>query len=1099
VANTKTVTIVFTDLVGSTALLSRVGEERAEELRSEHFGILQDTIARTGCREVKNLGDGLMIVADSAARGAACAVEIQQAFASRNRRAEEPLMVRVGVSLGDADVEDDDYFGVPVVEAARLCTHAEGGEILVADVVRHLSGTRSGLVFESVGPLDLKGLDNPLETSRVVWTPVDPMEERPTFPARLDAARLETFVGRSAESERLVDTWKTVVADGGLRSMLLAGEPGIGKTTLAARFASDAYEQGAVVVYGRCDEDLGIPYQPWIEALAQLVEGVSETVVASHVADRGAHLARLVPQLAKRMEVDVPASEDPDSERFVLFGCVADLLARASVEHPVLVVLDDLHWADRPSLQLLRHLNTAETPMRVGVLGTFRDSDVAAGDPLSDLLAGLHREGGAERIALSGLSDLDLLALLESVAGHEMDEEGVALRDALLGETAGNPFFVGEMVRHLVETGAVYQSDDGRWVAGADLRAVGLPVSVREVVGRRLARLGADTERVLALASVIGRDFDLPLLATVAHVEVDGLIDLCDAAVANRVLQTTDRTDRYTFAHALIEHTLYDSLSPARRARAHSAVGEALEAQLGADPGERTGELAYHWAAAVQPADSSKAIHYARLAGARALDQLAPDEAVRWYSKALDLINRAAPPDDRLRAELLVGLGEAERQCGISEHRETLLEAAHLAATIDDVDLLVRAVLSNNRGFASVIGHVDHERIAAIDRALERVGDVPTAERARLLALAAAERVYLDDLPERVALAEESVAVARSVGDPATFAFAVQRSYLPILHPSTLALRAAWVDEVLQIAHKVDDAASLYWCHNLGECLALERGDGAAINTHFVREAEIAARIPHTSIRWNHTYHQAYLAGLRGDLAGYERVAEAALSFGTENGEPDAFTFYATQLGNVRHHQGRLHEMIPLIEQILSETPALRVYRAVLVLAKARAGLVDVARQMLDEDRADGFQMPKDLAWSFAMGSWIDAAAVLGSVEAAPYLRALIVPYHDQIIWLGVGFEPALCHYLGQLDHLERRYDDAERWFTEALELHQRVHSPILVARTQAAWAAMLADRNRADDHSRARTMAQAALDAAVSGGYGYVGSDARLVLERLT
>ena len=502
--------------------------------------------------------------------------------------------------------------------------------------------------------------------------------------------------------------------------------------------------------------------------------------------------------------------------------------------------------------------------------------------------------------------------------------------------------------------------------------------------------------------------------------------------------------------------------------------------------------------AAVQPADSTKAIRYAQLAGARALDQLAPDEAVRWYSQALDLIHRAALPDDRQRAELLVGLGEAQRQCGISEHRETLLEAAHLADTIDDVDLLVRAVLSNNRGYASVIGGVDHERIAVIDRALERVGGSPTAERARLLALATAERLYLDDLPARVALAEEAVAVARSVGDPATLAVAVQRSSASINHPSTLALWAGWVEEVLQIVHEVDDAAVRYWCHNMGECLGLERGDGAAIDTHLAREVEIAARIPHASIRWNVMTHQAYLVGLRGDLAEYERLAEAALSSGTESGEPDAFTLYAVQLGNVRHHQGRLHELIPLVEQVLAESPALRAYRAVLVLAKARAGLVAEARVLLDEDRADGFHMPEDIAWSFGMGSWIEAAAVLGSVEAAPYLRAQIVPYHDQIIWLGIGFEAALCHYLGQLDHLAGRYDDAERWFTEALEIHRRVRSPLLVARTQAAWAAMLADRNRGDDHLRARTMAQAALDAAASGGYGYVESDARLVLERL-
>jgi len=1098
VANTQTVTIVFTDLVGSTALLSRQGEERAAELRREHFGVLRDAIDRTGCREVKNLGDGLMIVADSAARGAACAVKIQQAFDTRNRRADEPLLVRVGVSLGDVDVDEGDYFGVPVVEAARLCARAVGGEVLVADVVRQLLGSRSGLVFEPVGPLELKGLDQPLETSRVAWVPVDPMEERPPFPARLEAARSETFVGRSAESERLADTWKGVVGDGRLRATLLAGEPGIGKTTLAARFASDAYEQGAVVLYGRCDEDLGIPYQPWIEALGQLVEGVSETVVASHVAERGPHLARLVPQLAKRVPVDLPAPQDPDSERFVLFGCIADLLARASVEHPVLVVLDDLHWADRPSLQLLRHLHTTETPMRVGVLGTFRDSDVAAGDPLSDLLAALHRDGGAERIALSGLSDLDLLALLESVAGHDMDEEGIALRDALLGETAGNPFFVGEMVRHLVETGVIHQRDDGRWVAGADLRAVGLPVSVREVVGRRLARLGADTERVLALASVIGRDFDLALLATVAHADEDSLIDLCDAAVANRVLQTTDRTDHYTFAHALIEHTLYDGLSPARRARAHSAVGEALENQIGADSADRTGELAYHWAAAVQPANSTKAVRYAQLAGGRALDQLAPDEAVRWYAQALDLLDGASPAGDRQRAELLVGLGEAQRQCGISEHRETLLEAARLADSVDDVDLLVRAVLNNNRGFSSLIGGVDHERIAAIERALARVGEAPTAERARLLALATAERLVLDDLAERVALAEKAVAVARDVGDPATFAFTVQRTLLSIHHPSTLALRVAWIDEMLAIAHEVLELSVLYYQHNYAWITALERGDGAALDAHLGRGAEIAARVPHSTLRWTLTFNQAWVTGLRGDLAEFERLAEAALSFATEKGEPDAFSIYAAQLANVRTHQGRLHELVPLIEQSLAETPTLGVYRAVLANAKARAGMVEEARQMLDEDRADGFQVAKDYAWSAAMVSWVEAASIVGSVDAAPHLRAQIHPYHDQVTCFEAGFHTALCHCLGLLDHLERRYDDAERWFIEALEIHQRVRSPILVAKTQAAWAAMLADRDRGDDHSRARTMAQAALDAAVSGGYGYVEKDTRLVLERL-
>ena len=209
------------------------------------------------------------------------------------------------------------------------------------------------------------------------------------------------------------------------------------------------------------------------------------------MAERGAHLARLVPELARRVAMEVPTATGGDAARFVLFGCVADLLERSGQESPVLVVLDDLHWADRPSVQLLRHVIGAEPSMRVGLLGTFRDSEVTAGHPVGELLAALHREQGVERIGLRGLTDLDLLDLLERIAGHAMTDDGVALRDAVLAETEGNPFFVVEILRHLAETGAIYQDADGRWTSDADLRTIGLPVSVKEVIGRRLAALGA--------------------------------------------------------------------------------------------------------------------------------------------------------------------------------------------------------------------------------------------------------------------------------------------------------------------------------------------------------------------------------------------------------------------------------------------------------------------------------------------------------------------------------------------------------------------------------------------------------------------------------
>jgi len=682
----ETVTVMFTDLVDSTALLSRLGEQRGDEVRREHFALLRGVVERSGGREVKNLGDGLMVAFSSTAEAVSAAVRMQRAFARRNRRVDgDALLVRIGISCGDADVEDGDYFGVPVVEAARLCGAAEGGEVLVSELVRLLVGSRGDHTFSAMGGVDLKGLGEPVAAYCVEWSDAEPA--KPALPPRLAAAKATNFVGRSIERERLETAWKAVDGEGdlGIGVMLVSGEPGIGKTTLSARFAADVHDRGAVVVYGRCDGDLGIPYKPWVEALVQLVAWLPDEVLAAHVAERGGSITRLIPGLAQRLGSRLPESGDGDAQRYVLFACVADLLARAAEDCSVLVVLDDLHWADQATVQLLNHLATAGDPMRVAVLGTFRDSDIDASHPLTDLLAALHRDGRVERISLQGFGDDELLALLERIAGHEMAADGVALRDAVLAETSGNPFFTVEVLRHLADTGAIYQGGDGRWTSNVDIQAAGLPVSVKEVVGHRLAGLGDETERVLSLAAVIGRDFDVSLLARVACVDEDAVIDLCDAAVSAAVLATADDPNGYTFAHALIAHALQDGLSPARSARAHRAVAEQLETLVGDDPGDRVGELARHWMAATAPVENTRAVRYAAAAGAHALDQLAPDEALRWYSEAQQLAERGS--DDRQQVDILLGLGTAQHQCGVGDHRKTLLDAAWMADRIGAVDL----------------------------------------------------------------------------------------------------------------------------------------------------------------------------------------------------------------------------------------------------------------------------------------------------------------------------------------------------------------------------------------------------------------------------
>jgi tetratricopeptide (TPR) repeat protein len=923
--------------------------------------------------------------------------------------------------------------------------------------------------------------------------------EQTPLPTRLAASMAAHFVGRDQEHDRLVAAWSAVDAGGERRAMLLSGEPGIGKTTLAARFAREVSDRGALVLYGRTDDDLGIPYQPWVEAMTQLVALTPDALLVEHVADRGGQLARLVPEVGQRTTTQASSTQEADRDRLLLFGCVTDLLARVSSERSVLLVLDDLHWADHPSVQLLRHVLVAEVAMRVAVLGTFRDSEVGAEHPLAELLARLHREAGIDRIALRGLADHELLALVRQLVGADLAADDLVFRDAVLAETDGNPFFVGEILRHLTDTGALQRDDSGHGMGLIDLGAAGLPVSVKEVVGRRLVGLGAEMQRVLALAAVIGRDFEVSLLAAVAEIDDETVIDLCDVAVAAALLQTTDDPERYTFAHALIERTVYDGISPARRARAHRAVAEALERATGTRPGERVGELAHHWSM-VRPLDTAKVIQYAQLAGDHALEQLAPDEALRWYSQALERLEGMPDVDRRQHTEILIGLGEAQRQCGMAEHRDLLLRGAWTADEIDAVDLLVRAALANSRGWESVVGEVDRERIAVIDRALERLDDPDSAVRAKLLALATVERLYDPDvdLDRRLEIGHDAVATARRSEELPALTFVLHVVSQATRAPQTLEQRAAWVEEACALAERGGNLWTQLTARAERMLLAMERGDLTTLRAEIAFARMVYQRHPDPQSLWANAFQDVWCAILSGDLGHAEALNDAALELGTASGQPDALTIYSGQLANIRYLQGRLEELIPLIEQAMVEAPGLAAYGAVLAMACGRSGQLERTTELMDAAVAGGLAMPIDNAWTTAHAAWVDAAVQVGHRAAAELLRDRLAPFHDHIVTTHVTFEPAVAHYLGRLDHLLGRFDEADIWFAEAMALHERLESPVFVAHTQAAWAAMLADRDTADDHHRAAEMAELAHATATAGGYGYVVSDAAAVLERL-
>src|SRR3954451_20511337 len=451
----ETVTVLFTDLVGSTGLASRVGPGAAEELRREHFALLRAPVEETEGLEVKNVGDGLMVVFRSSSRAVRCAVEMQQALDQRNRRADEQLMIRIGVSAGEADLEEGDYFGPPVVEAARLCGAAAGGQILCGDLVRMMA--REGRSFRSVGALELKGLPQPFPAHEIEWEPLSGSVGALPLPPRLREVPPLGYVGRREEREALAFLLEQA-REASRRVAFLSGEPGIGKTRLATHLAVEAHGDGTTVVYGRCDEDLGVPYGPWVEALRHYVREAPEAVLSAHAERHGGELARLVPEVYGRLpDYPAPTETDPESERYLLLGAVAGLFEEASRVTPLVLILDDLHWADKPSLSLLRHLVTRGDDLRLLVIGTYRESDLTRGHPLADLLADLHREDGVSRMRLTGLDEDNVIAIMEAAAGHDIQTDGRQLARAIMRETDGNPFFVGELLRNLRKSGAIVQ------------------------------------------------------------------------------------------------------------------------------------------------------------------------------------------------------------------------------------------------------------------------------------------------------------------------------------------------------------------------------------------------------------------------------------------------------------------------------------------------------------------------------------------------------------------------------------------------------------------------------------------------------------------
>ena len=1053
----QTATVLFTDMVASTQLRARLGDAAADLVLEQHDALLDDVLRTTSGRLVKRMGDGVLAVFGSAKQALEAAALVQRRVAQlRARRPEQGFSLRVGIAAGDVSLGANDVSGTPVVEAFRLCEQAGADHVLLSDVVRVLVGSRSPCPLTPAGELDVRGLPDPLVAYSLEWHhPMRPSlgDHGVDHPPVLLRAGCNAFVGRAGVVSLLQEHLDRALS-GESRSVLIAGEPGIGKTRTAAELASRAADAGALVLYGRCDEGLQAPYQPFVEAL----EAYARRARSPRLGRLGRELTRLVPELPDLLPgTGAPLLSDPRTEEYRLHEAVAAWLADASAEEGLVLVLDDLHWADAATLSLLIHVlrSLSHVQSRVLVLGTYRDTEPGAEEDLGSLLAEVRRMPGSDRLTLEGLGEEDVVALLTVDAGHELDAVQRALVSRVWAECDGNPFFVRELRRHLVETGAM-RKVDGRWQLVGEVE---IPDSVRDVVGRRLAVLARSTVEVLRAASVLGRSFTLDLLAAVMELPESTVVDALDDAARARLVEET-ASGRYRFAHMLVRTTLYDGMSATRRARAHRRVVDEL--RVGGD----VGVLAHH--ALLSEATGTaelQAAEWALEAGEQALGSRALADAERRLRSALEHLEQL-PGTTRLVCRALCGLGEAQRDQGDQGFRETLARAGDLAVGLEDRELLVRASLADDRG-STLVAAPDPGRVARIERALELVGPEPSEDRALLLARLVGEVTFAGDPDRRRRLTIEAEQMTRRLNDSRAVARVMVRTGMAAHMLTGWENSLSRARHSARLADEVGDPALRITAMSWLSSSQIVAGQLSAAEETSSRMIEVSQETS-PAMRWFARMLQIKFLSLRGrfDLASAENDACLQLAQGLQ--EPDAETIWGAIAGVIAANAGVSGDFADACASFVEAHPTLPNWKAGHAMMLAEAGRLPEAREALvryDLDPAATMEEPFAYMAPWALAS---AASQLRDVELARRVQRVLAPHRGRWSHVYLGVLGPVRWALGRCATATGALDIAVEELSEALTETRFAGSDALSGLIALDLASAFALRSGSSDRSAA-------------------------------
>jgi DNA-binding SARP family transcriptional activator len=1074
---TGVVTFLLTDIEDSSGLWEADPEGMAAALEL-HDGLIARTVDAHAGRLLKTKGEGDATVTAfrRSSDAVAAAVDIQGALAAASWPGGLELRVRIALHTGEAHEREGDYFGPALNRAARLRSLVRGGATVMSQATAEIVHDRLPREVELVelGRQELRGLSRPenvfeLRTLAARAAPAPGvMAVEPAAPEAAVEIPRGVFVGRERELAALDAGLDDAFAGHG-RLFLLGGEPGIGKSRLAEELLAHAAARRARVLVGRCWEAGGAPaYWPWVQSLRPYLRESDAESLRSQLGEGSADVAQLLPEL-RDLLADLPPAPSLEFEgaRFRLFDSMTAFLKRAAAARPLVLALDDLHAADEPSLLLLRFVARELGESRLLIVGAYRDVDPMLADPLTTTLTELAREPVTRTLRLAGLGEADVARFIEVAAPGAAAADLAAMVHA---ETEGNPLFVGETVRLLAAEKRLNEP------ATAPLA---IPQSVREVIGRRLHHLSEDCNRLLTLASVLGREFDLDALASVSGLERGAVLELLDEAIEARVIsEVPGGIGRIRFAHALIRDAAYHRLTRSRRIQLHREVGEALETLYCSDLDPHLAELARHFFEAAAGGDHDMAITYARRAGEQAERMLAYEESARLYRMALAALDSKQPPDEPTRCELLLSLGEAQARSGeMASAKETFARAADVAKDLSLPDPLARAAIGYGGRFVWVRAGKDRRLVPLLQDALAALPEDDSVLRVKLLArLAGALRDQPS--PRTVAsITNEAVEMARRMGDPGTLAYALDGLYAGIRYPQQTAEWRAMADELVEVAECAGDKERT-WAghqHRLGPLMLV--GDLDGVDAELQAMERLADELRQPAQLWAHSLTQT----MRVLFAGCFEEAEASLEWNRELGHraqtPD-ITYTGARLQQLfvlRREQGRLYEVEAPLARYIEEYPELVIFRCALATLWCDLGRHAEARDLLEQLASDSFaDLPGRQEWFFGAGLLAEVCAQLDDRPHAAPLYELLIPYAgcNLLNWVEVC-AGSVSRYLGLLATTMSRWQDAERHFQAAIEMDRRTGGRPWLAHTQADYARMLLARGTPHEREHARELLQ--------------------------